>query len=853
MLCRARYSPDGSRWITLMVKPEGFHDEEHREAFVENMIQVAEVEHEGLLAIAGVDRSGDWIAVVYEDFSGSPLFDRMDERIEPAKAVKIVGKAADAVHAAHQAGFVHCDIHPGWILVDEQEGGEMEVKLAAVGIVQALFASDAELLQSMIHRPVQLRCYLAPEQLVPSEPSDFRSDIYTLGAITYHLLVGKTPGGFTVLPSSRADVNRGTDDIVLCAMHTDREKRYGSAASFAEQVKMVGTGNKNDPLAGLRYMRKQQEEGVAGSTTGPKRLVPAIVLILLLSTLSIGAVMAVQFLMKHEEPVVSSDGSGPAKTLAAEQAKELKQVRELMDKGDKEAAVAIAAAMVRSSVRAGQKAMDPAALEAAVLMSVEAGDADVALDLSAIKIPKATNKADAVDWRRVEALTKQLEVGTKGYKEAMHKADEARRTGDFSRERMELAKATGFLPEHPGAKYRANFARQDYDPWKDLEKRLARAEMEDGTVPEFSIHERDAELRLDLSNNPALTDVSMLNGMPVTHLNLSNTAVSDLSPLRGMPLQELYLDHTRVTDLSPLEGTALRILSAHGIAPTGGGKILDSPMLESAHIGGTDSATNRILPPKPGRGWLNRTGLRFDPVLVGGTILFSHWEVRRSDFRKYVEATATQVPEGMITLLSNETWGPIENISWDKPPFEQQDDHPVIGINHRDAESFCKWLTNRDRAAGEIGPQAFYRLPTSSEWSVAAGILTGTNRKVYAWGTEWPATELTENFPHQIKRNVQGKWLDYHDGYAATSPVGSFRGSRIADLGGNVREWCQDEIAGSDANTLHVVRGGAWGLDMHQSDSYKTIMRLDREDLLSADAQWSNLGFRVILDLGLGY
>jgi hypothetical protein len=66
------------------------------------------------------------------------------ERIVPAKAVKIVGEASDAVHAAHQAGFVHRDIHPGWILVDDQEAGHVRVKLAAVGMVPALFASDLE-------------------------------------------------------------------------------------------------------------------------------------------------------------------------------------------------------------------------------------------------------------------------------------------------------------------------------------------------------------------------------------------------------------------------------------------------------------------------------------------------------------------------------------------------------------------------------------------------------------------------------------------------------------------------------------------------------------------------------------
>jgi hypothetical protein len=59
--------------------------------------------------------------------------------------------------------------------------------------------------------------------------------------------------------------------------------------------------------------------------------------------------------------------------------------------------------------------MDPAVLEAAVLMSVEGGDADGALYLSTMRAPQGTNAEDAVVWHRVEALTKQLEVGTQGF------------------------------------------------------------------------------------------------------------------------------------------------------------------------------------------------------------------------------------------------------------------------------------------------------------------------------------------------------------------------------------------------------------------------------------------------------
>jgi Leucine-rich repeat (LRR) protein len=76
-------------------------------------------------------------------------------------------------------------------------------------------------------------------------------------------------------------------------------------------------------------------------------------------------------------------------------------------------------------------------------------------------------------------------------------------------------------------------------------------------------------------------DLSPLNGLPLTSLNLSHTRieslsqlrgmklaemschmthVSDLSPLRGMPLVGLDCGRTGVTDLSPLEGMQLSVL-----------------------------------------------------------------------------------------------------------------------------------------------------------------------------------------------------------------------------------------------------------------------------------------------------
>ena len=58
-----------------------------------------------------------------------------------------------------------------------------------------------------------------------------------------------------------------------------------------------------------------------------------------------------------------------------------------------------------------------------------------------------------------------------------------------------------------------------------------------------------------------LCDLSPLQGMKLTSLNVNNTRVFDLSPLKDMPLTRFDCYHTAVSDLSPLKGLPLSSLT----------------------------------------------------------------------------------------------------------------------------------------------------------------------------------------------------------------------------------------------------------------------------------------------------
>jgi tetratricopeptide (TPR) repeat protein len=63
-------------------------------------------------------------------------------------------------------------------------------------------------------------------------------------------------------------------------------------------------------------------------------------------------------------------------------------------------------------------------------------------------------------------------------------------------------------------------------------------------------------------DDSSFSDLSQFKGLPLNHLSVSNTAVSDLSPLVGMPIESLGIGRTQVTDLTPLRSLKLKELWA---------------------------------------------------------------------------------------------------------------------------------------------------------------------------------------------------------------------------------------------------------------------------------------------------
>ena len=104
------------------------------------------------------------------------------ERLSVAETLQIGIKVASAIETAHLAGMLHRDIKPANILTDEYG----EPGLGDFGIAGDMTAiDDSDLGVSVPWSP--------PELLYATETAGVRSDVYSLAATLWHLLVGRSP------------------------------------------------------------------------------------------------------------------------------------------------------------------------------------------------------------------------------------------------------------------------------------------------------------------------------------------------------------------------------------------------------------------------------------------------------------------------------------------------------------------------------------------------------------------------------------------------------------------------------------------------------------------------------------
>ncbi len=184
------------------------------------------------------------------------------------------------------------------------------------------------------------------------------------------------------------------------------------------------------------------------------------------------------------------------------------------------------------------------------------------------------------------------------------------------------------------------------------------------------------------------------------------------------------------------------------------------------------------------------------------TFLIARFPVTNARFASFLNSVDpfalvdTNTPAGRTLLLDE-----IAPCNWYQPLTgnppdgytvdEGYSDHPVTGISLEGMKMFCDWLT-RCATSGWT-----FRLPTRDEWLISA---SGGGSGPWPWGAAAPSGDFL-NLSDSAE-SIMCRCPGLTDGYAATSPVGSFPSNDwgLFDMAGNVWEACGD---GSAA-------GGSW-------------------------------------------
>lgn len=234
------------------------------EAEVRRFLQEAEVlrrlDHPGTASfldagVATTDR-GLQPYLAMELVAGRPLAQhaaglRRDERL------RLVIEMCEAIDHAHRRGIVHRDLKPANVLVDATG----RVKVLDFGIARILDAGGES--HATLTEPGQVLgtlAYTSPEQLDPARgPVDARSDVWSLGVITYELVSGARPfelDGTTLAAAARIVAEREPvplarrdrscagplATVVHAAIAREPAERYKSAAAFADDLRRFLAG-----------------------------------------------------------------------------------------------------------------------------------------------------------------------------------------------------------------------------------------------------------------------------------------------------------------------------------------------------------------------------------------------------------------------------------------------------------------------------------------------------------------------------------------------------------------------------------------------------------------------------------
>ena len=156
--------------------------------FETEMQAMMTLEHSGIVQVIDAGHIEDTYYLVMEYVEGQTLKQIINTEgaLDIQRAVDIAVSVCQALNYAHSEGFVHLDIKPANIMIN-QDG---QVKITDFGIARN--TTVIERVSEQSDRVVGSVQYIPPEQ-AKGERTDRRADVYALGISLYEMVTGSLP------------------------------------------------------------------------------------------------------------------------------------------------------------------------------------------------------------------------------------------------------------------------------------------------------------------------------------------------------------------------------------------------------------------------------------------------------------------------------------------------------------------------------------------------------------------------------------------------------------------------------------------------------------------------------------
>ncbi len=254
---RARHALLRRPTAVKLLKPELMSEDAI--ARFEREVQLAsQLTHPNTIEIYDYGRAPDGVFFYAMEYLPGISLDRLiavDGAVPVARAVHILKQVCGSLGEAHALGLVHRDIKPQNIMLCQRGGIADFVKVLDFGLVKFVEdqpSGDITAPRLLIGTPL----YIAPERLKNAALVDTRSDVYSLGAVGYYLVTGRSMFDFrsdldllydalNVAPTPPSQlstaIGQELDRLLMACLAKDPEDRPQNVAEIVDELNRVET------------------------------------------------------------------------------------------------------------------------------------------------------------------------------------------------------------------------------------------------------------------------------------------------------------------------------------------------------------------------------------------------------------------------------------------------------------------------------------------------------------------------------------------------------------------------------------------------------------------------------------